>query len=108
MRRYAAVQLRAHGALRYPRRRPGGHGLFPLMPDWLGHATPGPGFEQLLRTTDAGNAWADVVGAVLQGQLTAGSLLDLQPTVADAVVYRAPHLSAVVGHGAGVAPVRLR
>jgi hypothetical protein len=75
-------------------------GLHDLLLDWLGNTTSDPGFEQLLRTTEAGQAWTEAVGATLAG--TGASPLQVQSDFAETVVYRHPHLSAIVGESAVV------
>jgi hypothetical protein len=82
--------------------------LHELALDWLGNGDPDPGFEQLLRTTEAGDQWTDALGAALAADLGPVTVLDIQRDLAATVAYRAPHISAAIGDGAATAPARLR
>ncbi len=86
-------------------------GLSDLLLDWTGNATADPGFDQLLRETEAGDAWTRALGAGLGAAIgapgsalpTVSTVLDLQREVAEVAAAREPHISVAAG-----SPVLLR
>src|SRR6185503_21002980 len=61
------------------------------------------GFDQLMRTTDAGGALVAEIANVMAADAV-GTPLDYQRQFAQATVARAPHLSAIARGPAGIAP----
>lgn len=78
-----------------------------LLLDWLGARTFDPGFDQLMRTTDAGRAFLDEIGKVLAPSF-AGNALGAQRAFVEQALARAAPLTAVVRGPADRAPVQLR
>ncbi|MBI3860214.1 MAG: carboxypeptidase regulatory-like domain-containing protein, partial [Thaumarchaeota archaeon] len=76
-----------------------------LLLDWLGARNADAGFDQLLRTTEAGENFLLEVGAILKQAVMSSSVLDFQRDFAQAVAARSPHLSAITGLSNGAAPV---
>ena len=74
-----------------------------LLLDWLGNTSVDGGFDQILRTTEAGAAFLDEVAAIVQLDAAGPGILAYQATFAQTTVGRAPHVSAAVGSSAGVA-----
>jgi hypothetical protein len=68
-----------------------------LMLDWLGNASFDAGFDQILRSTEAGAAFLTEIAAVVQLEATGPSLLDYQRELARTSAGRPAHLSGVVG-----------
>ncbi len=81
-----------------------------LLFDWLGGARmpPDPGFDQLLRQTDAGATFRAEIARVLGPALAAapGGALGYQETLARAFAPRDPHIQAIAAATGG--PVTLR
>ena len=50
--------------------------------DWLGNRDPDPGFEQLMRSTDAGAGFLAEVGAILNDDVALLGVLDAQQEMA--------------------------
>jgi hypothetical protein len=74
-----------------------------LLLDWLGNRTLDAGFDQLMRTTDAGRAFVDEIAKVMATDAV-GAPQEYQRQFAQATVARAPHLSAIASGPAGIAP----
>jgi hypothetical protein len=74
---------------------PLGRPLQDLLLDWLGNTQADDGFDQILRTTEAGAAFLAEMAAAMQPDVDLP--LDYQRAFAAATVARAPHLSAVAG-----------
>ena len=68
-----------------------------LTLDWLGNTSLDLGFDQILRTTDAGAAFLAEVAAILQQDAAGPGILPYQAAFAQTTVGRAPHVSAAVG-----------
>src|SRR5437773_343436 len=79
-----------------------------LLLDWLGAGVGDDGFDQLMRTTDAGRSFLAEVGKIMNTSVAASTVLDYQARFAGLAVSRGPHLSALTGAGGGGAPVVLR
>ena len=79
-----------------------------LLLDWLGGRAANDGFDQLLRTTDAGAAFRAEVGKILGEAVASSSVLEHQQSFGTVTAPRTGHLSAITGLGPGTAPVRLR
>lgn len=79
-----------------------------LALDWLGNGGLDEGFDQLVRTTEAGAAFRAELARAIGGALAGAGALDGQRAFAQATVSRDAHLSAIVGTPAGAAPVALR
>ncbi len=77
-----------------------------LLLDWLGSRQFDAGFDQLLRTTDAGRAFLDEIGTVL-GPSFAANALSAQESLVEQALARTAPLTAVVRGAADRAPVRL-
>jgi hypothetical protein len=60
----------------------------------VGNRTLDLGFDQLMRTTDAGRAFIDEIAKVMAVDAV-GASLEYQRQFAQATVARAPHLSAI-------------
>ncbi len=73
-----------------------------LLLDWLGNTSFDAGFDQILRTTEAGAAFLAEVAAVIQGDASGPGILSYQLEFARTAVGRTPHLSAAVGAPAGI------
>ncbi len=78
-----------------------------LLLDWLGARTFDEGFDQLMRTTDAGRAFLDELAKVL-APVFAGDALAAQRALVEQALARAAPLTAVVRGPADRAPVQLR
>ncbi len=79
-----------------------------LLLDWLGAREADPGFDQLLRETQAGAAFAGAVGSILEQARAGVASLELLRRFGESTVARDGYLAAIVGDGAGPAPVELR
>lgn len=79
-----------------------------LLLDWLGSRSSDDGFDQILRTTEAGAGFMAEVAKILNESVVSSTVLDYQKDFAQATVSRSSHLSAITGSGSGVAPVMLR
>jgi hypothetical protein len=73
-----------------------------LMLDWLGNTAFDTGFDQILRSTEAGAAFLAEIAAIVQQDVAGPSILDYQRELARTAAGRHPHLSGVVGAAAGV------
>ena len=78
-----------------------------LLLDWQGARTQDEGFDQLMRTTDAGQAFLDEIGKVLASTY-AGDALGAQRAFVEQALARAAPLTAVVRGPAGGEAVQLR
>ena len=78
-----------------------------LMLDWLGSGSPDPGFDQLLRETDAGRAFIHELSLVIQQNASGQALIDWHHEVGLVLVNRPDHLSAATGLEDGPASVTL-
>ena len=85
---------------------PLGRVLDDLLLDWLGNGAFDAGFDQLLRTTDAGAAFLAQMAALIGPDLQSAGALDYQRGFAQIAAARAlPHLSAIAtGPAAGSSP----
>ena len=81
--------------------------LAELLLEWLGGVSVDDGFDQLLRTTDAGKEFMSQLAAALQSAGAGAGVLDLQQGFARDTVTDQPHLSAALSSLSG-APVTLR
>ncbi len=66
-----------------------------LLLDWLGNASMDAGFDQILRTTDAGAEFLQQIADILAPQAAGASALAYQQQFAQATVSRSAHLSAI-------------
>src|SRR5262249_54125144 len=79
-----------------------------LLFDWSGNRSQDAGFDQLLRSTNAGVAFLAEVGKILQRDVLArGGVLEYQRALAEASAYRSPFLSIVAGAAGAPSPVTL-
>ncbi len=78
-----------------------------LLLDWHGARTVDEGFDQLMRTTDAGQAFLDEIGKVLASSY-AGDALGAQRAFVEQALARAAPLTAVVRGPADREAVQLR
>lgn len=72
-----------------------------LLLDWLGNTTADAGFDQILRTTDAGAAFLGEIAAIVQTEAAGASVIAYQGSLANTGSGRNGHLSAAVGGTAG-------
>src|SRR5262249_22332743 len=79
-----------------------------LLFDWSGSRSQDAGFDQLLRSTNAGVAFLAEVGKILESDVLArGGVLEYQRALAEASAYRSPFLSIVAGAAGAPSPVTL-
>ena len=78
-----------------------------LLLDWLGNRYQDEGFDQLLRTTEAGAQFMQEIGRIVDAAVRQDGLLDAQRALAQATVHRDPYLLVAAGSGTGPGPVRL-
>jgi hypothetical protein len=100
----------AEAGLRQGLGQPAGDALRDLVTDFWGGSPLGssldPGFDQLLRQSDAGQNLATVVGANLGGpQQQAGGAISYERAVSAVEASGPDFLALAVGSGAGAAPV---
>jgi hypothetical protein len=73
-----------------------------LMLDWLGNASFDAGFDQILRSTEAGAAFLTEIATIVQADVAGPAILDYQRELAQTGAGRQAHLSGVAGSAAGV------
>lgn len=78
-----------------------------LLLDWLGNRTADDGFDQLLRSTDAGQSLMQVFATLIEGDVATKGVLDYQQQFAQLAAGRAPQVMVITGSGASPAPVEL-
>lgn len=82
--------------------------LYDLLLDWLGDRRFDPGFDQLLRVTNAGAALLAEFGEQFAGEVAGGGAAAFLDAFTAQTVPRDGHLAAIAGAATGPAPVELR
>ena len=72
-----------------------------LLLDWLGNAAFDAGFDQIMRTTDAGAEFFRQIADIVAPQAAGASALAYQQQFAQATVSRSAHLSAIASGPSG-------
>ena len=78
-----------------------------LLLDWLGNSSIDPGFDQIVRTTEAGAAVQAEFAAVIGPATVQTGALEYQRQFAQATVSRPGHLSAIAAGPPGAAAPRI-